>query len=149
MTYSPNKGKYRVKNPSKYRGDPTTVIYRSTWELKLMNYLDTNPDVIWWNSEEVVIPYVSPIDGKWHRYFPDFLVCTMGLNGEERISLIEVKPSRETKAPSVRKRATKKYIQEVATWGRNAAKWDAAYNYCKKKNWHFTIITEKDLNIKQ
>ena len=68
------KGYFKPRNPSKYSGDPTTIIYRSSWELKLMRYLDSHSDVIKWASEEFSIPYVSPIDGKVHKYFPDFLV---------------------------------------------------------------------------
>ena len=71
MTY---QGKFKPRNPQKYRGDSTNIIYRSGWELKLMSYLDKHPGVLLWNSEEIVIPYRSPIDGKMHRYFPDFYV---------------------------------------------------------------------------
>ena len=37
-----------------------------------MVYCDNNESVIEWGSEEVVIPYKSPWDGRIHRYFPDF-----------------------------------------------------------------------------
>ena len=66
------KGRYIPKNPNKYKGDPTNIIYRSSWELKLMRYLDEHSDVVQWASEEFFIPYKSPIDGRYHRYFPDF-----------------------------------------------------------------------------
>ena len=56
------QGKFRPRNPSKYAGDPTNIIYRSHWELKLMSYLDKHTHVMKWSSEEVVIPYKSPID---------------------------------------------------------------------------------------
>ena len=69
----PNKGRFRPKNPQKYKGDANNIIYRSTWEIKVMNYLDDNPNVIWWGSEELPIPYYSPVDKKMHRYFPDFI----------------------------------------------------------------------------
>ena len=61
------KGFFKPKNPQKYRGDPTNIIYRSGWELKLMLYLDEHKDVVNWGSEELIIPYRSPIDGKVHR----------------------------------------------------------------------------------
>ena len=68
------KGKYRPTNKRKYKGDVNSIVYRSLWERKFMVYLDTNPDITEWGSEEIVIPYVSPLDGKRHRYFPDFYV---------------------------------------------------------------------------
>jgi hypothetical protein len=69
MAYS---GKYNPINPKKYKGDTSKVIYRSLWERKLMVYCDNTKSVLEWGSEEVIIPYVSPWDGKVHRYFPDF-----------------------------------------------------------------------------
>lgn len=141
------KGKYRVRNPEKYKGDPTNVIYRSSWEKKLMNFLDNNKNVISWCSEEIVIPYVSPIDGKPHRYFPDFLVKRKDRNGTIGTILIEVKPEVQTRPPKPQSRKTKRYINEVMEWGRNEAKWKAAANYSKKRGWEFKILTEKDLGI--
>ena len=69
-----HSGRFRPKNPSKYKGDPTKIIYRSMWEFKFFRYVDIHPDVIWWQSEEVVVPYMSPIDGRRHRYYPDVIV---------------------------------------------------------------------------
>ena len=117
------KGYFKPRNPSKYMGDPTTIIYRSSWELKLMRYLDSHSDVIKWASEEFSIPYVSPIDGKVHRYFPDFLVKKRSLNKSIETVVIEVKPKIQTTAPTVQKKANKRYIREVYTWGVNSAKW--------------------------
>ena len=68
------QGKYRPKNPIKYKGDPTNIVFRSSWELKAMKYFDLNENVLKWQSEELAVPYKSPIDGRWHRYFPDFLI---------------------------------------------------------------------------
>ena len=67
------QGRYQLKNPSKYRGDPSNVIYRSSWELRVQKYLDDHPSVIWWSSEEIIIPYRDPVTGKVRRYYPDFL----------------------------------------------------------------------------
>ena len=86
------QGRFKPKNPSKYMGDPTNIIYRSGWELKLMSFLDVQDNVIRWSSEEVVIPYRSPIDGKRHRYFPDFYVEQINTNNKIDKILIEVKP---------------------------------------------------------
>ena len=107
------KGKFQPRNPQKYRGDPTNIIYRSSWELKFMRYLDSKDNVLDWASEEVVIPYRSPIDGKIHRYFPDFIVRFKNKDEQIETFLIEVKPASQTREPQVRTRKTRKYLQEV------------------------------------
>lgn len=142
------KGLFKPKNPHKYRGDPTNIIYRSLWELRLMGYLDVHKDVIEWASEELAIPYKSPIDGRWHRYFPDFWVKQRDAQGKLRVKLIEVKPATQSKPPVKRTKITKKYINEVTTWGVNQAKWTAARRVCEDKGWDFVIMTEKELGIK-
>lgn len=140
------KGMFRPTNPKKYKGDPNNVIYRSSWELKLMLYLDRHPEVVQWSSEEIVIPYRSPIDGRLHRYFPDFYV-RKNVNGKIETLLIEVKPKVQTKPPTVQKKRTKKYINEVMTWGINEAKWKAAKLYCEDRDWKFVLMTEKELGL--
>ena len=142
------KGYFRPKNPSKYSGNTSNIIYRSSWELKLMGYLDSHPDVIYWGSEEFCIPYKSPIDGKVHRYFPDFVVKKKNNTGNIETVVIEVKPKSQTSAPKVQKRATRRYVNEVYTWGVNSAKWKAAQNFCEDRKWKFVIMTEEDLGIK-
>ena len=137
------KGKFRPINPSKYKGDPTNIIYRSLWECKLMKYLDDHPDIIEWSSEEFFIPYKSPIDGKYHRYFPDFWVKKK----TKEVMVIEVKPAAQTKAPKVQKSRSRRYLSEVKTWGINQAKWKAAVEFCKDRGWLFKIMTEKELGI--
>lgn len=142
------KGKFRPKYPQKYRGDPTNIIYRSLWERNCMRYFDQNPNVLKWSSEEVIVPYKSPIDGRYHRYFPDFLIRVKNKEGKLETIMIEVKPSKETKEPKPQKRLTKKYLYEVKTWGINKRKWEAAIEFCKDRKWKFMIITEKELGIK-
>ena len=142
------KGKFRPKFPQKYKGDPTKIIYRSLWERNCMVYFDQNPSVIKWSSEEVIVPYKSPIDGRWHRYFPDFLIRICNKEGITETILIEVKPFKETREPKKRSRVTRQYLYEVKTWGINSAKWEAAIEYCKDRKWKFMIITEKELGIK-
>lgn len=141
------KGIFHPQNPNKYRGDSSNIFWRSTWELKLMNYLDAHPDIIYWSSEEISIPYRSPIDGKIHRYFPDFVVKKRGSDGKIETLMIEVKPLSQTRPPAPRKGGGKKYISEVMTWGVNSSKWKAAKEYCSDKNWQFKIFTEKELGI--
>lgn len=142
------KGFFKPRNPKKYRGDPTKIVYRSSWELKFMGYLDAHSDVVEWASEEFSIPYRSPIDGRVHRYFPDFLVKKVNADGTKETVVVEIKPFKQTKPPEVRKKQTKQYLQEVYTWGINSAKWDAAREFCKDKKWKFMIMTEHELGIK-
>lgn len=141
------KGKFTPKNPKKYKGDPTNIVYRSLWELKVMKYLDTNTSILEWSSEELVIPYICPTDNKKHRYFPDFYVKAIDANGLLKEMLLEVKPKKETREPIRKKRITKQYITEVTTWGKNQAKWKAASEYCADRNWEFKLITEDHLGI--
>jgi len=54
------KGKYTPKNPNKYAGDPSKIIYRSLWERKFMVFCDETASVLKWSSEEISIPYFSP-----------------------------------------------------------------------------------------
>jgi hypothetical protein len=113
-----------------------------------MKYLDEHPDVIYWASEELVVPYRSPVDGKMHRYFPDFLVRKKDPMGVIETVLVEIKPASQTVEPVKKKTINKAYINEVMTWGVNQAKWKAASEYCADRKWRFLIMTEKELNIK-
>jgi hypothetical protein len=142
------KGFFKPKNPKKYNGDPTNIVYRSSWELKLMMYLDEHKEIVGWSSEEIIIPYRSPIDGKIHRYFPDFKVTKINKDGIKETALIEVKPSTQTKPPEKQSKITKRYLTEVKTWGVNEAKWKAAKSFCEDRGWSFHIFTEQELGIK-
>ena len=142
------KGKYQPKNPQKYRGDVTNIIYRSLWERKFLIYCDTNENVIEYASEEICLPYRSPIDNKIHRYFPDFYIKVKESNGEIKKYLIEIKPKKQTIEPIPQKRKTKGYIYEVYEYAKNQAKWTAAEEFCKDRQWEFKVLTEQDLNIK-
>ena len=148
MPARPMVAKYKVKNPSKYKGDPTNVISRSSWETRFMVYLDKTKNVLEWSSEEIRIPYVSPIDGRKRVYFPDFFVRMINKEGIKETLIVEVKPLNQTTAPVKKSRVTKKYLNEVKTWGINKSKWDAANKYCEDRGWKFTIFTEKELGIK-
>ena len=139
------KGKYRIKKLEKYKGDPTNVTYRSLWERKFMNYCEENPNVIQWSSEEIIIPYRSPIDKKVHKYYPDFWIRVKNARGQLESILIEIKPKKQVLPPKKPKRTTKRYISEVYTYGVNEAKWKAAKEYCKDRKWKFEIITEDHL----
>lgn len=141
------KGKFRPKNHKKYLGDFREVIYRSSWELKFMQYCDTNKSIVKWSSEEIVIPYRSPVDNRVHRYFPDFYVKYRDVKGNYQEKVIEIKPAKQVKEPKVQKRRTKRYVSEVFTYATNKAKWEAAEDFCKDRRWQFQILTEKELGV--
>ena len=144
MAYS---GTFRPSNPQKYAGDYKKIIYRSSWECRVMNWLDKNPNIVSWASEELIIPYKSPVDNRMHRYFPDFVVKVRGKDGKLKTMMLEVKPKYQTMEPEKKKRVTKQYIQEVVTWGVNQAKWKAATEYCLDRGWEFKLITEDHLGL--
>lgn len=139
------RGKYTPKNPQKYVGDPTKITYRSLWERRFMVYCDSNESILAWGSEEVVIPYKSPIDNKYHRYFVDFIIEYKNSAGHKKIDLIEIKPKAQSAPPKKREKPTKKYIREVARWGVNEAKWKAATEWAENRGWGFKVLTEKEL----
>jgi hypothetical protein len=141
------KGRFRPDNPEKYKGNPTNIIYRSLWELKFMRYLDSHPRIIQWSSEEIIIPYVSPVDRRVHRYFPDFWVKLEDKDGNINTMLVEIKPLKQVKEPVIQEKVTKRYLNEVMTYGINMAKWKAAKEFCADRNWIFKILTEKELGV--
>lgn len=143
------QGIFTPKFPDKYKGDVKNIVYRSGWEKRVMQYLDDNINVIGWSSEEIVIPYRSPVDNRIHRYFVDFY-CEVRLpDNTVKVMLLEVKPAAQTQAPKQPKRRSKRYLYEVATYGVNQAKWEAASSYCQSKGWEFKLITEAELFAKK
>ena len=107
-----------------------------------MKWCDYNPHVTEWGSEEIFIPYVSPVDGKKHRYFPDFYVKVKG-----KKYIVEVKQFRQTLEPKTQKKVTKTYINEVFTYAVNKSKWTASESFCKRTGLQFMLITEKELKV--
>ena len=141
------KGKYYPSFPRKYKGDPTNIVYRSLWERKFMVYCDKNQNILEWASEEIAIPYRSPIDNRVHRYFPDFYMKVKETNGKIKNYVIEVKPAKQTIPPKKPKRQTKGYIREAYEYAKNQAKWKAAREFCADRMWEFKVITESELDI--
>lgn len=140
------QGRYLPSYPKKYRGDSTNIIYRSLWERKFMVYCDLNDHILEWASEEIAIPYKSPIDNRWHRYYPDFYVKIKNNDGV-KVYIIEVKPKKQTVPPKPPKRKTKQYINEVFAYTRNQAKWKAAYEWCLDRKYEFKVLTEIELKV--
>ena len=141
------KGKYYPSYPRKYKGDPTNIIYRSLWERKFMVYCDKNESILEWASEEIAIPYRSPVDNRVHRYFHDFYMKVKERGGKVKRYVIEVKPAKQTKPPVKPKRQTKGYIREAYEYAKNQAKWKMAREFCADRQWEFKVVTEKELGI--
>ena len=137
-----HKRKFSPVFPETYVGDPTNIIMRSSWETQFANWCDRNPSIIKWSSEETIIPYVSPIDGRIHRYFVDFKIQTIN----NKTYLVEIKPKKQTLPPEGT-RKTKKFLAEASTYLVNQAKWEYAKKYAKDRNWEFIVITEHELGL--
>ena len=142
------KSKYKPSYPRKYKGNPDNIICRSSWERKFCKWCDLNENIMEWGSEEFWIPYVSPVDRRVHRYFPDFIIKVKESTGQIKTYVIEVKPKRQTLAPKETKGKRKRtYINEVLTYNKNIAKWKAAQEWCDDRRIEFKIITEEELGL--
>ena len=139
------KSIYKPSYPEKYLGNSSNIICRSSWERTFCRYCDTNPSIVKWASEEFSIPYVSPVDGRPHRYYPDFLIEVQEKSGKLKKYVIEIKPKKQTRPPVKKKRVTKGFILEAKTYAVNQAKWKAAVDFCKDNLIEFKIITEDEL----
>lgn len=139
------QGVFNARNVKKYKGK-FPIIYRSSLELKVMRWFDNNPNIITWGSESVIIPYISPLDGRMHRYFVDFVAELKQKDNSIKKLILEIKPYKQTikPEPSNRKKA-KTIIYENTEWIRNQAKWQAAEAWSKSKGYKFLILTEKDI----
>lgn len=137
------QGLFTPKHPHKYVGDPRRIVYRSSWERRFFTYCDDTPGVLRWASEEFHIPYLSPVDERVHRYFPDVWMEVQTTRGVQAY-LIEIKPKDQTELRPV-KRKTRKFLREAAIVAVNHAKWDAAKTYCESRGWEFRVLTEEHL----
>jgi len=142
------KSKYKPSFPKKYKGDPNNIICRSSWERRFCYWCDLNENIIEWGSEEFFIPYVSPVDNRVHRYYPDFIIKVKEQTGKIKTYVIEVKPQRQTVPPKKKSRITKSFLYEAQTYAVNQAKWKAAQEWCADRLLEFKVITEKELGIK-
>jgi hypothetical protein len=137
------QGWYTLKNPQKYIGDKNKVRYMSSWELETHSFLDNNPNILQWASEEIAIPYVKPTDKRIHQYYPDYWVKARARNGKIIQKIIEVKPHKQTRRTKSRNK--KQRLYEDIQLAINIAKWDAAKKFCNKYGIIFEIVTEKDI----
>jgi hypothetical protein len=142
------KSKYKPEYPQKYQGDPNNIICRSSWERRFCRWCDLNENILQWGSEEFYIPYISPVDNRVHKYFPDFIIKVKESTGQIKTYVIEVKPKKQTRPPTKKSRVTKSYLYEMKTYAVNEAKWKAAQEFCADRLIEFKIITEDELGIK-
>lgn len=142
-----SQGVFNPKNKEKYKGS-LPVIYRSGLELKAFRWMDNNPNIISWGSESVIIPYISPLDKKMHRYFTDLVAHLRDNNNSIQKLIIEIKPSKFTKQPVFSPRKSQKtLLYEQTQYIINSAKWEAAELWCKKNGYIFIKLTEKHLDV--
>lgn len=139
------KGKFYLNYPEKYLGNSNNIIFRSSWELEAFKFCDNNKNIIRWASEEIAIPYMKPSQGgfKQAKYYPDLYVEYYNKHGSLVRELIEIKPYKQLTASRARKRTTR--LLENQAYAVNFAKWEAAKEWCRKRNIRFTFLTEKDL----
>lgn len=137
------QGIFKPINKDKFMGK--YAVFRSSWERKFMLWADKNPNIIEWSSEQIVIPYRSPLDNKIHRYFVDnYIVLKEG--DKIKKYLIEIKPHKQTLAPVPSKKKKKATVlYETTQWAVNQAKWEAAKKYANDRGAEFIILTEKEL----
>lgn len=140
-----HQGVFVPKNPEKYIGNANNIVYRSQWEKFFLRWCDTNESVIHYASEECIIPYISPIDMKKHRYFVDFFVTILQDTGKVQSFLVEIKPLSQTKPPKKPKTINESYNEAVRTYLINQAKWRAAQRVCQERGWKFMVLTEREL----
>jgi hypothetical protein len=146
------QGIYKIKHPEKYLGRTDTITYRSSWEFKVMKYLDDHPEVEKWASEEpwFIVPYRCPISGKLRRYFPDIWFKKVDKNGKVTKFMVEIKPYEQTIPPKPSKtksgKSTISYQKKMYTYAINSAKFKAARELCQRKSWEFIILTERQIN---
>ena len=140
------QGIFTPKNQDKFIG--SKAVYRSGLELKFFRFCDDNPNVLEWGSENIIVPYISPLDNRAHRYYVDnYIAIKEGL--EVVKYLVEIKPSKQTKPPTTKYRKRQHLIYEQKQYVINQAKWKAAKEFCKKKGFTFIILTEKELIFKR
>jgi len=145
MSRKYKQGVFVPKNPQKYKGNVNNIIYRSSWEQIAFRFCDQTTDVIWWQSEETVIEYISPVDNNSHRYYMDITMCVRQASGKEQVFMVEIKPKEQTVFPQRKRKKELTFLKEVETYSINAAKWNAAKKVCERHGYKFLIWTQDHL----
>lgn len=143
------QGYFKPTNPEKYKGDPTNIIYRSSWEFKFFKYCDENEMVLEYAAEPIGIPYWNSVNKKQSTYWIDCWMKTMDKTGKTKEWLVEIKPNKYILPPEAPKKLTEKqtysYVRHAKTYIINTEKFKAAKAYAKAHNMKFGIITENFL----
>jgi len=139
------KGRYFPKNRDKYVGNINNIVYRSSWELSFMKFLDHNPSILNWGSEIIAVPYLKPTTGRIHKYYPDFWVKYKDKAGTIIQEVIEVKPEKYTKQPTTVGKNKKTQLYEAVAWAINKAKWKHARLFCDKYGMRWRVVTEREI----
>jgi hypothetical protein len=143
------QGYFKPHHPEKYKGDASAIIYRSSWELKFLQYCDQNDAVVEYAAEPVGIAYFNPILKKPATYWIDCYMKTKGRDGTVTKWLIEVKPNKYLEKPQPPARLTESQMLSFARHAKayiiNSAKFEAAKDYAANNNMKFGIITENFL----
>jgi hypothetical protein len=135
-----SQGIFIPKNPKKILGK-SKIEFRSSWELRVMQFLDQSPNVIQWSSESIAIPYRDPVSGKNRQYIPDLLILFKDKNNKQKLELVEIKPHKESLMENAKSKRDKLAVLT------NTAKWAAAMAWCAKNGVTFRILTEHDIFI--
>jgi hypothetical protein len=142
------QGYYVLNNPEKYVGDPTKIIYRSSWEYRFCKYCDDSSNVLKWSSEPYPIKYISPVDHKQHDYYIDFYM-RLKKDDIEVDYLVEVKPEGSLKKPVFEGIQTmqklKNFNYAAKTFLVNTAKFASAKQHAESIGYKFVIVTEEFL----
>ena len=101
-----------------------SMVYRSSWELEFMEYLDADDTVTSYSYESVIVPYRRSLRSiRISKYIVDFRVeYNTGVT-----TLYEIKSS-----SFVNRRV-------------NLAKFSACRTYCTQHGWQFSVLTEVEL----
>lgn len=137
------------KNPEKYIGDLSQIVYRSSWEKRLFEFCDSRSSIIKWSSEPFAIKYWDNSSLKNRRYFPDAYIEVLDVNGSIKKYLVEVKPYKQTIEPKKGRKKAKTYINECLTYSKNQSKWKYAREFCERNGLEFLILTEDELGIRK
>lgn len=139
------QGYFTPNHPEKYVGNVDQIVYRSSWELSMNKFLDNNPNILRWSSEEIKIPYIKPTDNRQHFYFPDYWIEYRNKDGNVVQEIVEVKPEVQTRPPTTKGKKKTTILYEQQTWQVNVAKWQAAVAWCEARRIQFRVITENGL----
>ena len=132
-------GKFFPLNPYKYKG-ACVPLFKSSLELRMMQYLDKNENVIAWAYEPQCRRYFDKVQQKIRRYFIDF-TCVIKQGIIQKTVWIEIKPKCEVIQPK-----NKNNLDAMRTWITNQCKWQAAQQLAKQKGYEFHVITDEQLN---